>query len=271
MIDVPGASARARPARVPALDGLRGVLGLVVLGWHVLSPFGFGWILPFANLATAMFFLMSGYVLTRSWNGRFGAFLLRRFVRLWPVYAACLATGYLIAGVRPVWSEFLWYPFMDPNVPPFIDPPVWTLFIEAWAMPLMPLVVWAGTGPTIRLILAMAALTLAGLAEPRLLFGVLFLGGAFVAGIEWRNRLLESALPQWLGKVSYSLYLSHCLVLALASRAFGPWAGVAAIPAMLVVAWIVWRVLEAPCVRLSQRIGRGPRPAPEAGRQAAVA
>jgi peptidoglycan/LPS O-acetylase OafA/YrhL len=271
MVDTPGSPERARPARVPALDGLRGVLAVVVLGWHVATPFGLGWMLFLANLATAMFFLMTGYVLTRSWNGRYGAFLLRRFVRLWPVYAACLAVGYVIAGVRPVWSEFFWYPFMDPNVPPFIDPPVWSLFIEAWAMPLMPLVVWAGTGPTMRLILAMAALILAGLAEPRLLFGVLFLGGAFLAGVDWRNRLLESALPQWLGKVSYSLYLSHCLVLTVAISAFGRWGGVAAIPAAFGVAWIVWRLLEDPSARLSQRIGRGPRRAPGVGPQAAIA
>ena len=258
-------------SRVASVDGLRGLLAALVTVEHFPYLHAQTIFAVPSRLAVMIFFAMSGYVLTRAWDGDLPIFLVRRFVRLWPLYALCLFVGGAAIHHAPPWTYYVWWRVPDDAGYIHGDPAAWSLFIEAWAMPLMPLVVWAGTGPTIRLILAMAALTLAGLAEPRLLFGVLFLGGAFVAGIEWRNRLLESALPQWLGKVSYSLYLSHCLVLALASRAFGPWGGVAAIPAMLVVAWIVWRVLEAPCVRLSQRIGRGPRPAPEAGRQAAVA
>jgi peptidoglycan/LPS O-acetylase OafA/YrhL len=93
-------------ARVTAIDGLRGLLAVVVLAWHVCAPFGINWMLVPANLAVGLFFVLSSYVLTRSWEGRFGVFLARRVVRLWPVYALCLAQGYIIAGVQPVWSEF---------------------------------------------------------------------------------------------------------------------------------------------------------------------
>src|SRR5476651_918992 len=117
----------AKRSRVAAIDGLRGLLALVVLAWHALAPLGAMWLLISANLAVGMFFVLSGYVLTRGWDGRFGIFLMRRFVRLWPVYALCLGAGYLIAGVHPVWSEFLWYPLIDAYAKPLIDPPAWSL------------------------------------------------------------------------------------------------------------------------------------------------
>ena len=70
--------------------------------------------------------------------------MARRFVRLWPVYALCLACGHLIAGIQPAWLQFLWYPLTTADTLPKIDPPIWSLGIEAYAMPLMPLIVWAG-------------------------------------------------------------------------------------------------------------------------------
>jgi peptidoglycan/LPS O-acetylase OafA/YrhL len=256
-MSIEAAGTAAKPTRVAALDGLRGLLAVVVVAWHVCAPFGVGWMLPFANVAVGLFFLMSGYVLTRGWDGRFGLFLARRFLRLWPVYALCLGVGYWIAGVPPVWSEFLWFPYIGPNASPTIDPPVWSLCLEAYAMPLMPLIVWAGAASGLRAALCMAAIAAVGLAVPQVSVLALFIAGAFLARAEWRNRMLESAVPQWLGKVSYSLYLSHFLVLALAVRAFGPWGGVAAVPATFAVGWLVWLAVERPSIRLSRRLARG--------------
>jgi peptidoglycan/LPS O-acetylase OafA/YrhL len=246
----------ARNPRVAAVDGLRGLLALTVVAWHVGGPLGATWLLIPANLAVMTFFVISGYVLTRGWDGRFGIFLLRRLARLWPVYALCLGVGYLVAGVHPVWSEFLWYPLIGANTKPFIDPPVWSLFLEAWTMPFMPLIVWAGAGAPIRTALCMTMLIFASLADPRISVGVLFVGGAFLARADYRSRLLESAVPQWLGRISYSLYLTHWLVLALATRAFGPWGAVAALPAVFAVAWLVWRSVERPSIWASRWIGR---------------
>lgn len=240
--------------RIAAIDGLRGLLAVVVLAWHVVSPFGVTWMLSLANIAVALFFLLSGYVLTRAWDGRIFVFLVRRFLRLWPVYALCLFGGYLIAGIHPVWSEFFWYPFIGPNDRPAIDPPVWSLFLEAWAMPLMPLIVWAGRPR--RALPAMAAAAFAGLVQPQVAVLALFIAGAFLSRSSFRNKFLESSLPQTLGRISYSLYLSHFLVLELFVRVFGPWGGVAAIPAAFAGAWVVWRCIERPSILLSRRAGQ---------------
>src|ERR1700679_590520 len=118
MTSTAGIEQVAKPSRVAAIDGLRGLLAVVVLAWHVCSPFGAAWMLVFANVAVGLFFVLSGYVLTRGWDGRIGVFLVRRFLRLWPVYALCLGVCYLLAGVHPVWSEFAWYPLIGPNDKP---------------------------------------------------------------------------------------------------------------------------------------------------------
>jgi peptidoglycan/LPS O-acetylase OafA/YrhL len=208
-----------------------------------------------ANLAVGLFFVLSSYVLTRSWEGRVGVFLARRVVRLWPVYALCLAGGYIIAGVQPVWSEFLWYPLIGPNDEASINPPMWSLFLEVWAMPFMPLIVWSSSDK-IRGIVCAAAAILVGLIVPQVSILCLFVIGASFSHISFRNRLLEAAIPQWLGRISYSLYLSHALVLKLFVGAFGAWGGVLAIPAALCIGWLIWWGVERPSIKLSRKIGR---------------
>jgi peptidoglycan/LPS O-acetylase OafA/YrhL len=242
-------------ARVTAIDGLRGLLAVVVLAWHVCAPFGINWMLMPANFAVGLFFVLSSYVLTRSWEGRFGVFLARRVLRLWPVYAFCLAAGYIIASVPPVWSEFLWYPLIGPNDEPSINPPVWSLFLEVWAMPFMPLIVWSSSDK-IRGIMCAAAAMLVGLIYPPVSILCLFVIGASFSHISFRNRLLEAAIPQWLGRISYSLYLSHALVLKVFVHAFGAWGGVLAIPAALCIGWLIWWGVERPSIKLSRKIGR---------------
>jgi peptidoglycan/LPS O-acetylase OafA/YrhL len=242
-------------ARVTAIDGLRGLLAVVVLAWHVCAPFGINWMLMPANLAVGLFFVLSSYVLTRSWEGRFGLFLARRLVRLWPVYAVCLAVGYIIAGVQPVWSEFLWYPLIGPNDETSVNPPMWSLFLEVWAMPFMPLIVWSSSDK-FRGIVCAAAAILVGLIVPQVSILCLFVIGASFSHISFRNRLLEAAIPQWLGRISYSLYLSHALVLKLFVGAFGAWGGVLAIPAAFCIGWLTWWGVERPSIKLSRKVGR---------------
>jgi peptidoglycan/LPS O-acetylase OafA/YrhL len=204
---------------------------------------------------------MSGFVLTRSWDGRVGLFMARRFVRLWPVYALCLGFGYLIAGIHPAWLQFLWYPLITADALPKIDPPIWSLGIEAYAMPLMPLIVWAGAGSLSRAAAPTLALLTLGCFCNHSAFGQYLMGlsffilGSFLSRSNVRNRFLESKAPQWLGRISYSLYLSHWLVFALAIRFLGPWGAPCAIPAAFLVGWLVWRLVEKPSIQTSHRVG----------------
>lgn len=246
-----------KTGRVTAVDGLRGLLALVVVAWHVATPFGAVWLLIAAKAAVSLFFVLSGYALTRGWKPGFAAFAVRRLVRLWPVYAICLAAAYLIAGRTPVWSQFAWYPLLDPNDANAVNPPAWSLFFEVWTIPLMPLIVWA-RGSILRraMPLALAFLAAAALVDPLLQIPVYFIAGACLADLDVRNRLLESAVPQWLGRISYSLYLSHAVIIAAAVRAFGPWGGVIALPATFAIGWLIWRTVEQPSIVLSRNAGR---------------
>lgn len=245
----------ARPSRVAALDGVRGLLALLVVAWHTTEQVGVYWLQSPAKAAVAIFFVLSGYVLTRGWDRRFGVFLVRRFVRLWPVYALCLGVGSILAGIQPAWTTFFWYPCIDPHSSG-VDPPNWSLFLEAWTMPFMPLIVWSGSGSALRAGLVMVGAIAAGFIDARITVGAPFVFGAFLARAEFRNPLLELTIPQWLGQISYSLYLTHWLVLTLAARAVGPWGAVAALPAVFAVAWIVWWSVERPSVQASRWISR---------------
>lgn len=84
-----GDSATQRPRRLTGLDALRGVAALVVLGFHVGTISGSGtWAGGF--LAVDFFFVLSGYVLARTYESRMpsaGQFLLLRYKRLWPIVA----------------------------------------------------------------------------------------------------------------------------------------------------------------------------------------
>ena len=255
-------SDEARAARIPALDGLRGGLALIVVLWHATSPIGLLWFAYPAKLAVFGFFVLSGLVLTRAWDGRPAAFLLQRVVRLWPTYAACLAVGYVIAGARVDWGQFAWLSLMVPDGEPRIDPPVWSLIVEAWAMPLMPLIVWCGTGSLARAWVAamvcLAAVWLTGdLALQQYWLALsFFVVGAHLARWSPRAAWLEATPAQWLGKISYSLYLSHWLVFALARQQFGPVGALAALPLAFPVGWLVWAAIERPSVAASRRLKR---------------
>jgi peptidoglycan/LPS O-acetylase OafA/YrhL len=120
-------------------------------------------------------------------------------------------------------------------------------------MPFMPFVVWAGTGSLWRAVLFMVAgVLLMPFIKPSFLLTV-FIAGAFLSRAEFTNQFLESRIPQWLGKISYSLYLSHVLVLTIFANAFGLWGTVAALPVIFAAAWTLWFLVEHPSILLSRR------------------
>jgi hypothetical protein len=73
------------------------------------------------------------------------------------------------------------------------------------AMLLMPLIAWCGRGSAWRGVVAAEVMTL-GLFDMRLFYLGCFMAGGAASRLSLRCRALEGRVPQWLGKVSYSLY-----------------------------------------------------------------
>jgi peptidoglycan/LPS O-acetylase OafA/YrhL len=200
-------------SRNRTLDGIRGILALLVFIHHsVQAATGTPILLKPATIAVFAFFVLSGCVLTQTWDGRYLRFLLGRIVRLWPVYALCLAAGYLFSGTPPSLSQFAWG--AGAMNQPYVDVPAWSLVVEAWAMPFMPLFVWVGRRPMLWLIAALVATVLcAAFLYPLAVYGTFFFFGAWLSRFRLSWGPLEMALPQWLGRISYPLYLCHWPIL----------------------------------------------------------
>ena len=85
--------------RVPALDGVRGYAALAVAAMHLSVSFGLLPYSPLGNTGVTVFFVLSGYLISRMWHGRdrsagsYGRFVRRRFVRLGPVVVALALIG----------------------------------------------------------------------------------------------------------------------------------------------------------------------------------
>jgi peptidoglycan/LPS O-acetylase OafA/YrhL len=241
--------------RVASVDGLRGVLAAFVMFAHLVNAAGDGRYVGLANLCVIAFFVISGYVLTRGWRGAYAGFLVRRFVRLWPLYALCLAVGgWLSMNPAPL-GNYLWFPFMGIDRQAPQDPVTWSLFVEAWAMPFMPLIIWIGRRPRL-MVAAVAALILCKFWSHDLYYGAFFIIGSHLAQRTASSAFLESAPVQWLGRISYSLYLSHVLTMgALKFHAPAYWIYLA-IPCCLAVAHGLCEAVERPSIYFSRRAGR---------------
>jgi peptidoglycan/LPS O-acetylase OafA/YrhL len=99
--------------RVPELDALRGIAALMVLSLHL----GLG--APYAVLASAvgMFFVLSGYLITRiildheTRPGFLIPFYARRMVRIWPIYYAVLIGFILVNPLLPYRQRMTGLPY----------------------------------------------------------------------------------------------------------------------------------------------------------------
>ncbi len=196
------------------------------------------------------FFTISGYVLTAAWDGRYTAFLVRRAVRLWPIYALCLAVGAALIGTHLPVLQYAWLPISNPNTAPAADPPAWSLTVEAWAMLAMPAYVWISRRRLVWLAGALAACALLSQLWAPMILLCFFFAGAWLTRCPVRWAPLEGAIPQWLGRVSYPLYLCHWPILAALGLPL--WAS---IPLAFVVAEGLARTVEKWSIKASRIAG----------------
>lgn len=125
--------------RLTGLDALRGIAALLVLLGHTSPLAG----VEFGNLYLAVdfFFMLSGYVMARTYEARMSvkggraAFIRARIRRLWPTMT--LGTLLAIPLFRFTPEELLFGLFMLPMVFQLVvypmNPPAWSIFFEEFA------------------------------------------------------------------------------------------------------------------------------------------
>ena len=164
--DMPTAAC-ATPARVDALDGLRGLAAFGVVVLHVWM-FSYGdlhhppktvldLVAGELRLGVQLFFVLSGYLVFRPFvaaaldgrrGPRLGRYALRRAARILPAYWVALAGSFLLlrhvdhpmqvdASQLPTFLLFAQNQF-DSTIK-HLDPPMWTLAIEVSFYALLPL------------------------------------------------------------------------------------------------------------------------------------
>jgi peptidoglycan/LPS O-acetylase OafA/YrhL len=94
----------------------RYILATMVAQTH-LWPLGAAWT---GNIAVFAFYTLSGYLMTRVLNERYGfsargtvAFLLNRVLRLWPAYLAILGLTLIALSFLPLSSFFISDPYAN--------------------------------------------------------------------------------------------------------------------------------------------------------------
>lgn len=123
---------------------MRGCAALLVLGYHIWTEFGVLPIFERAYLAVDFFFMLSGFVMARTYearlqDGRIGArlFLAARYRRLWAPIAAGTLVGWLflvLSGNAPsmlaVLAGLTMMPFLGLEKPYLLNRPAWSIFFE---------------------------------------------------------------------------------------------------------------------------------------------
>lgn len=128
--------------RVQGLDALRGIASLCVLAFHAVGPNSSN-----AYLAVDFFFMLSGYVMARTYEERLhtgmgaAGFLKARLVRLWPTmfFASAIGLPWLASWTPTNWllaisvANLLLIPTPMLNRVFLLNGPAWSIFFELFA------------------------------------------------------------------------------------------------------------------------------------------
>ena len=223
--------------RLHGLDALRGIAAfwVVLMHAHVLFPSGIPDISPKGYLAVDFFFVLSGYVMARTYEPRMqdglasATFFFARLKRLWPTMAlgGLLFLPYLAEGSRGeiydplavIALNLLLLPSPWTNNAFPLNVPAWSIFYELLANLLHAMLLWRRSTAFVA---AIALISLAALCwfVPRL--------GSFDIGAH-KGELLAG-----LARVS----LTYCIGIIL-WRTWGErrLPAIAAIPALLFMPW----------------------------------
>jgi peptidoglycan/LPS O-acetylase OafA/YrhL len=174
---------------IPALTGLRGAAALWVAVYHLLLPAKFvtgpaATMLGRGYLAVDLFFVLSGFVMALTYGplfrpglpqgeNAFGAFMLRRLARLYPLYGSILAVRF----------TYTWLRYGTFDLPrPWIAAP---LADPAWSIPvnLMMMQSWGLAGSSIGTAWSISTE-----------WGAYFLFPALAAAVIWRGKLWAAAM-----------------------------------------------------------------------------
>jgi peptidoglycan/LPS O-acetylase OafA/YrhL len=129
-------------SRLVGLDGLRGIAALAVFAHHVFMSAN-GYSRGVAFLAVDFFFMLSGYVMARTYEARLtgdlsaAGFLALRLRRLWPAMTVGAAIGVPVVWATYAWPDalpamlnLLFVPwFLGTRVFP-LNGPAWSIFFE---------------------------------------------------------------------------------------------------------------------------------------------
>lgn len=210
--------------RIATLDWLRLVAALAVVAFHYLFrgaaadgylAEGYPEAAPIAiygYLGVHLFFLISGYVIAWSADGRgWLDFAIARFVRLYPGFLVCMTITFAVMfAVRPEWGSvtvrqyvanlFMFAPALGEG---FVDGVYWSIILELVFYGWVTVALMSGAFQTLRLELVAAWLVLSAVNEfsigseaMRFVFlteyGPLFASGILIHHIQSRGRSAEA-------------------------------------------------------------------------------
>ncbi|MBB2200786.1 acyltransferase family protein [Gluconacetobacter tumulisoli] len=197
------------------LDGLRGLAAAAVVLVHIHIIFPAAWFPPGGYLAVDLFFVLSGFVLAEAYSARldaglpFAAFMRKRVVRLWPLYALGLSIGAAVtalevalhfkplAELAPFPAALFYLPWLGAHGELYpLNFPAWSLFYELVANAALA-VAWPRlTTRTLMAVVGISALGLVVSASVR---------GSLNAGMYWEGTAVA------LARVGFSFFLGVLL------------------------------------------------------------